>query len=97
MNIGEIRQTLENHSVYIKKTFSVREFSVFGSYAKGAQTSESDVDILVAFESGHKDFFNYMRLKHYLEEIIGKRVDLVIKEAVKSRLRDKIFSEVVYV
>ncbi|MBU2054683.1 nucleotidyltransferase family protein [Patescibacteria group bacterium] len=97
MNIQEIRQTLEKNSEYIKKTFFVKEFGVFGSYVKDEQKPESDVDILVAFESGHKDFFNYMRLKYCLEELIGKKVDLVIKEAVKSRLRDKIFSEVVYV
>jgi hypothetical protein len=97
MNMPEIRQTLEKHSEYIKETFGVKEFGVFGSFVKGEQKQDSDVDILVTFERGHKDFFNYMRLQHYLEELIGNKVDLVIKEAVKARLRDKIFREVVYV
>lgn len=97
MTIHEIRRTLEKNSDYIKETFSVKEFGVFGSYVKGEQKPDSDVDILVVFERGHKDFFNYMRLKNHLEELIGNKIDLVIKDAVKSRLRDKIFREVVYV
>ena len=97
MDLREIKQILEKHSEYIKKTYSVREFGVFGSYVKGEEKQESDIDVLVTFDKGHKDFFNYMRLKYYLEELTGKKVDLVIKEAVKARLRDKIFKEVVYV
>jgi predicted nucleotidyltransferase len=61
------------------------------------QTKRSDVDILIEFEKGHKDFFNYIRLKYHLEASLGRKVDLVIKEAVKPRLKDRIFNEVVYV
>ena len=64
---------------------------------KGGETALSDIDILVTFERGHKDFFNYMRMKNYLGELIGLEVDLVIKDAVKPGLRDKIFREVEYV
>ncbi len=97
MRIQEIKSIIEMHASEIKKTFSVKEIGLFGSYVKGAERPESDVDILVVFEKGHKDFFNYMRLKYYIEGLIGKRVDLVIKEAVKPRLQEKIFKEVVYV
>ena len=97
MNIQEIKRLIEKHFADIKKTFSIKEIGLFGSYVKGEEKPESDVDILVVFDGGHKDFFNYMRLKYYLEGIIGKKVDLVIKEAVKPRLQEKIFKEVVYV
>lgn len=70
---------------------------IFGSFIRGEETASSDIDILIEFERGHKDFFNYMRLKHYLEELLERNVDLVIKNAVKPRLREKILSEVKYV
>ncbi|MCL0081183.1 nucleotidyltransferase family protein [Peptococcaceae bacterium] len=70
---------------------------LFGSFVRDEQVSGSDVDILVEFKQGHKDFFNYMRLKHYLEQLLGREVDLVIRNAIKSRLKKNILSEVVYV
>lgn len=97
MDIQKIKKIIEMHAPEIKKTFSVREIGLFGSYVKGTERPESDVDILVVFEKGHKDFFNYMRLRYYIEGLIGKKVDLVIKDAVKPQLREKIFKEVVYV
>jgi hypothetical protein len=63
----------------------------------GNLKKHSDIDVLVSFEQGHKDFFNYMRLKQYLEGLLGRKVDLVIKEAVKPRLQERIFNEVRHV
>jgi len=72
---------------------------IFGSFVKnkGYIHQDSDIDILISFKKGHKDFFNYMRLKNYLEKILDREIDLVIKEAVKPRLKEKIFKEVEYV
>jgi len=75
----------------------VKEIGIFGSFVKGAQKERSDIDILVEFEQGHKDFFNYMRLKYYLEDILGKKVDLVMKKAIKPMIKERILSEVEYV
>lgn len=97
MDTGKIERKLEEKKEYIKRAFHIKEIGIFGSFIRGEQTESSDIDVLVEFESGHKDFFNYMRLKNYLEELLGRDVDLVIKNAVKSRLRERIFSEVEYV
>jgi predicted nucleotidyltransferase len=99
MNIIEIKKILEKHNNYLRKTFHVREIGIFGSFVKGQEKADnsSDVDILITFKKGYKDFFNYMRLKYYLENLLGREVDLVIKEAVKPRLKERIFSEVEYV
>ena len=80
----------------MQKKFHIKSIGVFGSYAKNMQTKKSDIDILVEFEKGHKDFFNYMRLKLYLEKLFGRKVDLVIKEAIKPQLKERILNEVVY-
>jgi hypothetical protein len=97
MNIVEIKQKLKNNDNYLKETFYIKEIGIFGSFIHGKQKADSDIDILVEFNKGHKDFFNYIRLKYYLEEIIGHKVDLVIRGAVKSRLKEKILNEVEYV
>ena len=87
MDANEIEQKLGKKKAYIKKTFHVKKIGIFGSFIRGEQTPKSDIDLLVEFEKGHKDFFNYIRLKYYLEELLERKVDLVMKNAVKSRLK----------
>jgi len=78
------------------KAYKVKKLGLFGSFAAARQTSGSDIDILVEFERGGKTFDNYMDLKFYLERLFHKKVDLVIKDALKSRIKNKILSDVRY-
>jgi uncharacterized protein len=94
---SDVRHILMSNASYLKEAFYVKELGIFGSFVNGKQKKSSDVDVLVVFDKGHKDFFNYMRLKSSIEVLVGRKVDLMIKEAVKPRLKDKIFSEVEYV
>ena len=94
MNIQAI---LSKNMEQIRTAYHVKEIGVFGSYVKGGYTKFSDIDILVDFEEGHKDFFNYMRLKQNLEKLLGRKVDLIMKKAIKKRLRKQILAEVRYV
>ena len=97
MDILKIKKILENYKPTIRTTFFVKEIGIFGSFTRSEQNITSDVDVLVSFQKGHKDFFNYMRLKYYLEDLIGIKVDLVMKDALKSRLKEKVLNEVEYV
>ena len=97
MRIIELKKRLEESKPYMEKTFHVREIGIFGSFVKGSHTVQSDVDILIDFKHGHKDLFNFMRLKYYLEGLLGKKVDLVMKKAIKPMLKKNIFREVEYV
>jgi predicted nucleotidyltransferase len=92
-----VRGTLERRSSYIKEIFGVKEIGIFGSYVRQEQEENSDIDILVEFKDGYRTFDNYMDLKFYLEELLGIRVDLVSKDALKPRLRSYILEEIVYV
>ncbi|HHW40957.1 MAG TPA: nucleotidyltransferase family protein [Syntrophomonadaceae bacterium] len=76
------------------KGYSVRRIGVFGSVVRGEANAESDIDLLVEFSE--KTLDNYFGLKFFLEDLFGKKVDLVIAENVKPRLRPIIFSEVEY-
>ena len=76
---SDIQVILQERKNYLVEKFGVIEIAVFGSYARGEQRKDSDVDIIVDFKEGYKTFDNYMNLKFYLEELFGKKVDLVIK------------------
>lgn len=97
MDAEKISKKIEINKPYLMKVYHIKEIGVFGSFIRGEQTEKSDVDLLVEFEKGHSDLFNYMRLKEYLEGLLGRIVDLVMKKAVKPRLRERIFGEVKYV
>lgn len=92
-----VNEALRRNKQNIQLQFHVTQIGLFGSYLRDEQYEESDIDLLVQFEKGHKDLFNYLRLKNYLEEILGASVDLVMKEAVKPRLKDTILGYVHYV
>ena len=69
---------------------------LFGSCAKGEYYKNSDIDILIEFDKGGKTFDNYMELKFYLERLFKRKVDLVIKDTLKPRIKNKILSEMKY-
>lgn len=95
--LNRIQAKLEAAKMHLKKNYHVKRIGIFGSYTRGEQSKKSDIDILVEFERGHKDFFNFIRLKHYLEDLLGKKVDLVMEKAIKERLKARILREVLYV
>jgi len=69
---------------------------VFGSFARGDQRKNSDIDILVEF-SKPIGFFEFLEVEEYLSKILGKKVDLVTNNALKPAIRQDILNDVVYV
>ena len=94
---NKITKKLKEHLPEIKSRFKVKEIGIFGSHIKGKAKKKSDIDILVEFEEGFKTFDNYMKLRFYLEDLFARKVDLVLKSALKEELKPYILSEVVYV
>ncbi len=74
----------------------VKRFGLFGSFAKGSQRFDSDIDLLVEFEPGRKSFDGFMNLSFFLEELLGRRVDLVTPESLSPYIGPKILAEVEY-
>lgn len=93
-SIKEIEKILKKNKPYLKKKFKVEKVGIFGSYARGEESKDSDVDILVKFSDSIG--WEFIDLKDYLEEILGLKVDLVTIKALKPQLRDNILKEVVY-
>jgi predicted nucleotidyltransferase len=75
-------------------TLGLRSVEIFGSVARGEATPDSDVDLLVEFDRPI-GLFHFFRVQRRLEQILGCRVDLVMRDAVKPQLRERIFGEAV--
>ncbi|SMP14299.1 hypothetical protein SAMN06265339_1318 [Desulfurobacterium pacificum] len=96
-NLQEAITFLKSRKDHIKKTFGVEEIAIFGSFCRNEQTEKSDIDIIVTFAKGYKTFDNYMNLKEYLEKLLSRKVDLIVKTATKPKLKKAILKEAVYV
>jgi len=96
MTIDKIIKILKEHERELKEKYGVKSIGVFGSYVRGEQKQTSDLDILVEFERP-VDFFEFLELEEYLENLLGVKVDLVLKKTLKSGIAKTVLKEVVYV
>ena len=78
------------------RSFGVRHLRLFGSFARDEARPESDVDLLVDF-AGAATFDGYFDLLFYLEELLGRRVDLVTPDSLRQRLQPYVEQEAILV
>ena len=79
------------------KALGIRRIGLFGSFVRGEQHPDSDIDLLVELESGRKTFDAFMELSFLLEEVLDHRVELVTVESLSPHLGPHILKEVEYV
>ncbi|MDP3920889.1 MAG: nucleotidyltransferase domain-containing protein [Candidatus Omnitrophota bacterium] len=92
MDRQEIIRKIHQNRAILKK-YGVRKLQLFGSGARQAMTHQSDLDFIVAFET--KTFDAYMGLKHDLESLFECRVDLVLLDTLKPRIRKNIEGDLI--
>lgn len=88
MILQKIKQTI----IPILQNYNVSRVGLFGSYAKGEYTEESDIDILIQLDN-KISLLEFVRIKLDLEDKLNKKVDLVEYKAIKPRLKNRIISE----
>jgi predicted nucleotidyltransferase len=96
MTSREVLERMSEHMPEIRQRFGVRELALFGSAARGESQPDSDVDVLADFD-GAADFDRFMDLKFYLEELLGKRVDLATRKSLRPELSARIDGEAIHV
>ena len=94
--LDRIKQVLKRNKPILRKEFKVKELGVFGSYVRGDQKKNSDVDILVEFNQT-PGFFDYLKTENRLSNLLKRRVDLVMKGSLKPTIGKHIMREVVYI
>jgi predicted nucleotidyltransferase len=78
------------------QALGVKSLGLFGSAARGEARATSDLDILVEF-TGPATFDRYMDLKFLLEGLLGRRVDLVTRRALKPQIRERVERDLIHV
>lgn len=78
----------------IKELFQVKRIGLFGSFARGEENESSDVDIMVEFEQ--PTFDNFMKLAFFLEDLLGRKVELVTPDSLSPYIAPYVKDEVVW-
>lgn len=93
-NLRAILDTLRAHMPALRAEFAVESIAVFGSTVRDEAGPDSDVDLLVTFVET-PSLLRFVALQDHLTKLLGRRVDLVMKTALKPRLRDRVLGEAV--
>lgn len=90
------KRILKQHKADLAACYGVKALALFGSYVHGTQTRRSDLDVLVEFEERRTpSLFEFIALEQHLTDLLGVKVDLVEKEALKPRIGERILAEAV--
>ena len=96
-SLNDIQTQLRQIQPFLQQTYKVDQVGIFGSYVRGEQTANSDLDILVEFTPNTRfGLVTFCELENYLSEALNLKVDLVMKAGLKPHIGDRILSEVVY-
>jgi predicted nucleotidyltransferase len=96
MNSQELLTRLRELKPFLLARYRAKEIGLFGSFVRGDENLQSDVDVLVEFQED-ADLFDLMGLNVYLEETLHRKVDVVPKRALREELRESVMREVVSV
>ncbi len=96
IDLNSITDMLRQHLPSLTEKYHVKSLGVFGSYVRRQQRPESDLDLLVAFDEP-PSLLKFIELENYLTDLLGIKVDLVMKDALKPMIGKRILSEVVQV
>jgi len=84
---------LRQHLPELREKYSVSYLGIFGSYIHGEQIKDSDLDMLVLFDK-KPGLLKYIELENYRSDLLGVKVDLIMKNALRPNIRKRILNEV---
>ena len=92
----DILNFLKTEKAFLRNEFGVINIGLFGSYAKGTQRSDSDIDMVVEIEKSKKNIHSFLQLKRFLENEFSKKVDLGFEHTLKPIIKEKIKRDIIY-
>lgn len=93
--LENIKRGLQAQKPDLVARYKIKEIGIFGSYVRGQQQAKSDLDILVDFDE-YPSLLEFVEMEQELSDVLGIKVDLVMKSGLKPRLGQRILREVVY-
>ncbi len=92
--LARYKRALRRVMPRLAEEYGVRSLALFGSFVRGTQNTRSDLDVLVEFDAGHAlTLFEFVKLELELTDLLGIKVDLVDKEALRPRIGQRILIE----
>jgi uncharacterized protein len=93
-SLEKILEILRQQLPMLTERYSVETLEVFGSYVRSEQKKDSDLDILVTFKEV-PSLLTFIAIENYLSDLLGVKVDLVMKDSLKPKIGQKILREAV--
>lgn len=92
-----LKENIKKIKLEIEEEYQIDELGLFGSYVRGEETENSDIDLLVTFKPEARfGLVKYGKLQNLFSDRLGKKVDLVMKKGLKPHIGKHILSEVIY-
>ena len=95
-SLEKILEILRQQFPMLAERYSVESLEIFGSYVRSEQKKGSDLDILVTFKEV-PSLLTFIAIENYLSDLLGVKVDLVMKDSLKSKIGGQILREAILV
>jgi len=96
MTTQHILDYLNSHKNKFRDDFGVIKIGLFGSYARGEQREDSDIDLAIEISKEKKSLSSFFGIKRMIEKDLGKRVDLGIEATLKPIVKERVAKEIIY-
>ncbi len=93
--LTQIKAVLTQQKPYLVTKYKVKQLGLFGSWVRGEQRAQSDLDILIDFEE-YPSLLTFVGIQEELSDYLGLKVDLVMRSGLKRRIGQQILQEVIY-
>ncbi len=94
-SLSDLKGPLQKLYPELKQKYRIARLGIFGSYARNVQRADSDLDLLVTFEET-PGLFQYIELENFISDMLGVKVDLVMEDALKPNIKERVLKEVQY-
>lgn len=95
-SIDELVAYLRDRKPFLRERFGVTRIGVFGSFAQGGHSVESDIDLVVEIEKSKKNIHIFFQLRRLLEKELSRKIDLGIEHSLKPIVRANIKGKIIY-
>ena len=95
-DLKKIKEILIKHKKFLKEKYDIKNIRIFGSYAKGKEGKDSDIDLIIEFYKT-KSLMELVRIENILKTILEAKVDLLTEDSISPYMVSEIKNEAIYI